>query len=213
MLSIRGICIVGGLVLGFILARTGGLIGGALLGYGLGYLLEKFWPQRSRSTSFQQMNLPAAERPAFLLCTFSLLGKLALQDGKVTEDEVKKVEFIDHHLLLDKKHRALALKLFHEALNSPLDHRDYAERFSRSFPNQIQLLIKMVEILLRVSTADTRLSPTEDELIRSTALLLGLTEPHYEELKASCCGGLQQGSSLRTTRNTVPYAIHERLHS
>ena len=62
--------------------------------------------------------------------------------------------------------------------------QDYAIRFHRSFPDRVQLLDRMIEILLEVSVADGVLSLEEDKMIRSAALLLELSEPGYERLKA-----------------------------
>ena len=57
------------------------------------------------------MTIPADSPTAFYVCTFSMLGKLAAADGKVTRDEKRKVEeYITKTLKLDKKRRKLAKK-------------------------------------------------------------------------------------------------------
>lgn len=133
------------------------------------------------------MNLPADAQSAFLVCTFSMLGKLAEADGQVSKDEEEKVkQYAEERLLLDTKTKALALKVFKDAVSSPLQLRDYAEKFRSTYPDRVQLLDRMVEILVEVSAADGVLAPREEELARSAALLLGLTEAGYERIKKKC---------------------------
>ena len=131
------------------------------------------------------MTIPPDSPTAFFVCTFSMLGKLAAADGTISKEEVRKVEeYIETTLKLDKKRKKLALGIFQEAAGSPMEMQDYAIQFHKSFPDRVQLLDRMIEILVEVSVADGVLSMREDKLIRSAALLLELTEPHYERIKA-----------------------------
>ena len=66
-----------------------------------------------------------------------------------------------------------------------LELRDYAEKFRKTYPERFRLFDSMIEILVEVSVADGVLSTREDKLIRSAALLLGLTEPGYEGIRAN----------------------------
>ena len=130
------------------------------------------------------MRLPSDSPAAFITCTFAMLGKIAAADGKVSAEEVRKVErYIDEDLKLDAKLRVLALQVFNEAFASPLELRDYADKFSSVFKNRVQLQDQVVEVLLCLSMADGRLTAEEDRLVRSAALLLGLTVPGYERIK------------------------------
>ena len=133
----------------------------------------------------QAMNLPPTSHAAFIVCTFSMLGKLAEADGEVSEDEIRRVEkYMDSELKLDGKTKALALDVFKNAAASPLELRDYAEKFQSTFPDSVQRIDKIVEILVEVSAADGILAPSEERLIRSAALLLGVTEPAFERIKS-----------------------------
>lgn len=130
------------------------------------------------------MNLPPESQSAYLVCAFSMLGKIAAADGVVSSEEVQKVEdFIDEELQLDSKMKVLAMKVFREAQDSPLELRDYAERFQRAYPDRVHHLDSMVHILLQVSTADGQMSKTEEDLVRSAALLLGLSDPAFQRIK------------------------------
>ena len=135
------------------------------------------------------MEIPLESRATFIVCTFSMLGKLSGIDGEISEAEMRRVEkYIDEELKLDDKTRALALETFETASRSPLDLRDYAEKFASAFPDRVQRLNQLVEILVAVSVADGVLSPEEDRAIRSTALLLGISEPAFERIKSKYIG-------------------------
>lgn len=130
------------------------------------------------------MNLPADSPAAFITYTFSMLGKIAAADGKVSYEEKLRVErYIDEDLKLDAKLKTLALHVFSDAFDSPLELRDYALKFNDTFQNRVQLADQVVELLLCLSAADGLITPEEDQLVRSAALLIGLTIPGYERLK------------------------------
>lgn len=138
------------------------------------------------------MDIPSDSQATFIVCTFSMLGKIAEADGEVSPDEIRRIgEFVDRELKLDAKTRALALRVFEEALESPLELRDYAERFQSAFPDRVQRQEQMIDILTAVSAADGTLSPEEDRLIRSAALLIGLTEPGYLRIREKHVRGLR----------------------
>ncbi len=130
------------------------------------------------------MNLPTESPAAFITYTFSMLGKIAAADGKVSSEEIRRVEkYIQEELKLDAKLRTLALDVFADAFDSPLELRDYAEKFQQTYPNSVQLADRVIELLLCISTADGAISEEEDRLLRSAALLLGLSPPGYARLK------------------------------
>jgi len=138
-----------------------------------------------RSDDSREMNIPAESRSAFLVCVFSMLGKLASADGEVSPEETAKVEeYMGSRLNLDRETRALALRVFRESVTSPLELRDYAEKFRDTHRERYRMFDAMIEILVELSVADGVLSSREDALIRSAALVLGLTGPAYEGIKA-----------------------------
>jgi DnaJ like chaperone protein len=140
---------------------------------------------RETTRSSQAMNIPVESRSAFIVCVFSMLGKLAEADKHVSPEETAKVDsYIDSHLRLDREIRALALNVFRDAARSPLELRDYAEKFRKTYSESYRLCDSIIEILVELSVADGVLSIREDELIRSAALILGMTAPAYEGIKA-----------------------------
>jgi len=136
------------------------------------------------------MKLPSDSPSSFIACVFSLLGKIAAADGRVTKDEVSKVErYIDNELKLEPKLRMLALEVFREAFDSPLEIRDYVEKFSNVFRDKVQLPEQIVELLLCVSMADGEINEAEAQMVRSAALLIGLSPPAFERIKEAVISG------------------------
>ncbi len=130
------------------------------------------------------MNIPVESRAAFIVCTFSMLGKIAAVDGNITSDEVARIErYIDRELKLDNEHRALAIRVLNESFTSPLELRDYAEKFNTTFRDRVQLPDGIITVLLELSAVDGVVLPEEEQLVRSAALLLGLSIPAYERIK------------------------------
>ena len=148
--------------------------------------LKRLARQTSAASKPQSsMNLPPDSQASFIVCTFSMLGKLVEADGQVSKEEVDRVErYMDLHLKLDTKTKSLAMQVFRDAAASPLELRDYAEKFQSTFPDSVQRIDRMVEILVEVSAADGVLAPKEEKLIRSAALLLGVSEPAFERIKS-----------------------------
>lgn len=150
-------------------------------------LAKKYLPQKTSVPTKAPSQLPAGAESEFILCAFSMLAKLAAADGDATRIERERVEkYITEELGLDRKAGELALKVYDSALNSPLELRDYAERFEKTFRSQHRLKDRMVQLLLELSATDGVLSKEEDRAIRSSALLLGLSEVGYERLKNRC---------------------------
>jgi len=130
------------------------------------------------------MKLPNESPAAFLTYTFSMLGKIAAADGRVSREEQQRVErYIDEELKLEPKLKRLALEVFADAFDSPLELRDFAQKFKETFPDHVHLADRVIELLICLSMADGQVSLEEEELLRSAALMLGLTLPGYTLLK------------------------------
>ncbi len=146
-------------------------------------------PSHSTGSAPSLSKMPKDAQSAFIVCTFSILRKLAEVDGRVDREESKRVKrYIYDDLKLSPREAKLALKVYQEAADSPLEMNDYADRFAKTYPDRVQVLDRMVRILLEVSLADGRVSSDEEEAIRSVALRLGLSLPGFERIKSELCG-------------------------
>ncbi len=121
----------------------------------------------------------------FFVATFSMLAKIARADGRVTRDEIAAIEkFMQEELRLGFQSRQVAVRIFETALNAPDSFDDYARQFYEAFHGNPQLLEFMLDILMRVAMADGRVSPEEERLVRSAALIFGFSEQHFDHLRS-----------------------------
>lgn len=133
----------------------------------------------------EQNFLPEEPEIAFFLCSFSLLGKLAMADGFMDHRERLFVEsFISSHLNLPEYRRLQALKLFETANLQPTDAVQYAAHIVQVFPNAIQVYETLLDILMTVALVDEVLHPKEEELLIRVSSSFGFSEEYFQGLKA-----------------------------
>ena len=173
---------------------VGGTIGmalggplGAIAGAAFGHFLDKanqIYMEEGIRTSPRLSPLEGAQM-TFFVATFSMLAKIARADGRVTRDEIATIErFMQNELRLGLQSRQAAIRIFETALNAPDAFDDYARQFYGAFHANPQLLEFMLDILMRVATADGRFSPEEEKLVHSAARIFGFSDPHFNNLRA-----------------------------
>lgn len=118
----------------------------------------------------------------FLLGLSGMMAKLAMADGKVSDDEIALAERFFNTMELTASERALCIGNFVTARRDALDARDYAKRFL-AYANPVACEF-LYGLLWRLSLADRSLDPAEDRLLQSVAGYLGLPEDAYARFKA-----------------------------
>ena len=125
-----------------------------------------------------------AQKKIFI-STFSMLAKLTDVDGEVDRTEVVAVDqFMRKVLNLDEQRRQFAGKIFNEARRSKLSFRDYALQYRDMLQGQPRMLEWMIDLLLRVSMADSVFTDNEEKLIRNACSIFSITEQRYQQLRA-----------------------------
>lgn len=194
--------VVGG-TFGFMLGGPLGMIAGAAFGHmfdasaeqqGDGAHAQKqFWYSghaqgQSRIDSQEQVQM------VFFVAAFSMLAKIATADGTVTAAERRKVEeFINNDLHLQGQSREVALRIFQTAQNAQGTFDQFAVQFYDVFRNDIQMLELMIDIFYRVSYADGKLSPAEEQLILRAGRLFRIAPERLEAIRSRY--GTRGGSS------------------
>jgi DnaJ like chaperone protein len=131
----------------------------------------------------KKMKLPAESQQAFIVCAFSMLAKLSETDGVVSAPEKAVLNaYIRDELGLNRKFERLALRVFDEAKDSPLQLRDYAIAFCDAYPDRIQLHESLLRTLLALSVSDGVFTEDERLALRSVALILGFSEAAFERM-------------------------------
>lgn len=171
--------VVGGTI-GFALGGPLGAIAGAVFGHA-------FDSSDGPIASGPQNRLSMLEESqlAFFVSTFSMLAKLTKADGRLSSEEIDAIEaFAAHDLNLSPASREVAFNIFNTALDSPASFEDFAIQFYARFRNQPQMIDMMIDILLRVSVADGKLTVAEESLILSAVQIFNMPQSRYEQIKS-----------------------------
>jgi len=130
----------------------------------------------------------AARQALFLKTTFTLMGKLAKADGRVSEQEVAHVETFFRQLKLTSEHRKEAIKLFKLGSNPNFSIDPILEEFNRECGQSAALKQMMMVYLISTATADGALHPAETDLLRYISQSLGYSETYFQQLLAMTRG-------------------------
>ena len=171
--------LIGGTI-GFAIGGPLGAIAGAAFGHA--YDASNI---EERGIGGQRLSYGEESQVTFFVGAFSMLAKLARADGQIAKAEIESIEkFMLYDLNLDPQSRRVAMNIFHAAIDSPQSFNDFAGQFHRQFRSQPQLLELMIDILIRVGTADGSLSQSEENLILSAVGIFGLSTDQYNRIKS-----------------------------
>ena len=155
-------------------AGIGGMIGftiGGPIGGILGAIIgSKLGDKEQARPSINQKN-----QAAFFTALFACFAKIAKADGKVTREEVDKVDhFIKERFKFPADQRAFAIQVFNHAKDDNNSFRDYASQLSSLLSNNQSALVMFYELLFELSMADGYLDPTEEEILNEAIPIFGL---------------------------------------
>jgi len=147
-------------------AGIGGMIGftiGGPIGGILGAIIgSKLGDKEQARPSINQKN-----QAAFFTALFACFAKIAKADGKVTREEVDKVDhFIKERFKFPPDQRAFAIQVFNHAKDDNNSFRDYASQLSSLLSNNQSALVMFYELLFELSMADGHLDSAEEAILR-----------------------------------------------
>jgi DnaJ like chaperone protein len=175
--------LIGGAI-GFALGGPVGAIAGAVFGHGFdmdGDLRDE--DRQSVLSQNEQIQM------VFFVAVFSMLAKMAKADGRICESEIETIErFMTDDLQLNADSRRIATTIFKTASNSDDPFEGFAGQFYNQFSTQPRFLEIMLDILLRVSTADGQFHESEENLLLSAVRIFHYPMDDYLKLKARYVG-------------------------
>ena len=118
----------------------------------------------------------------FLLGLSGLMAKIALADGKMTDDEVELANCFFGHMGLTDAEEAICVGNFVTARRDGLTVRDHVKRFMVKADASACLFL--YDLLWRLSRVDGVLHPGEDAMLKEIATFLGLAPNAYEDFKS-----------------------------
>ncbi len=172
--------VLGGAI-GFAVGGPLGAVAGAVFGHAA-YDSAKQAPRlgySDRVTGAEQSQI------TFFVAAFSMLAKLTKSDGTISDEEIRSIEnFMARDLRLSPSDRKIAVDIFHTALASPETFESFAAQFYNAFHDQPQMLEFMIDILLRVSLSDGRMTPGEEQMIDAAVRIFHISPGRFMDLKA-----------------------------
>ena len=146
-------------------AGIGGMIGftiGGPIGGILGALIgSKLSDKKQSQPSNNQKN-----QAAFFTALFACFAKIAKADGRVSREEVDKVDyFIKSKFKFPPEQRGFAIEIFNHAKDDQNSFEDYALQLSSLLSSDPSSLMMFYELLFELSMADGYLDPSEEKLL------------------------------------------------
>lgn len=146
---------------------------GALLAFIVGSFID-----RTLTYGLGGINpLSRAHRQAvFLKTVFSLMGRIAKADGRVSQEEISHVEQVFQKLGMSSEHRQQAIALFNKGAAPEFDIKACTREFMAVCGNTNSLRQMLLVYLIVMALADGRLDTAEEKLLMEIGLHLGYGE-------------------------------------
>lgn len=142
-----------------------------------------------RERGFQSFSGGDQAQMVFFVATFSMLGKMANADGKITDPEIKTIErFIDQNLRLEYTEKSFAMRIVHTAAVSSEPFEKFASQFYSMFQGQPQIISMMFNILMQVASADSIVTKEEQTILDTVARIFRISQSQYENTKTQYHG-------------------------
>lgn len=169
---------MGGAV-GFVLGGPLGAVAGAALANILGRRVARMTRASAgaKSTSFNET------QGAYFVTFFTLLGKFAKIDGRVSVEEGEQLlQFLDE-MKIPPQPREFAISLFNEGKDSQYRIEELAEHFYRLVPQRPDIHTTMLEMLYRMAAADKELHPAEERELHRIAQIFHIAASQQQQLR------------------------------
>lgn len=143
-----------------------------------------------------QRNRMEERQAAFFLALFSILGKLAKADGRVTREQGEAVVSFLDRMGVTGKQRSFAIRVFNEAKDSRYSVEEFARQFADITRNQPDLRSSLMDMLYETALATHELHPREEEMINSVASILGIPASELRAIRDRHLGGADYAFSV-----------------
>jgi DnaJ like chaperone protein len=121
----------------------------------------------------------------FFSSLFSMLGKLSVADGSISDKEKQTIySFMRQDLRLDPVSQQAAMEIFNSAARSGESFSVYARQFYQAFSGNAQFIELLLDILLRVAAADGSIHREEERMIQEAVRIFGYSQTSYDRLKS-----------------------------
>ncbi|WP_271273114.1 co-chaperone DjlA [Aliamphritea hakodatensis] len=164
------------LVIGGLIGLMSGGLFGLLLGGAIGVALSK----GLKNLLGNALN----PQDAFFKATFSVMGKLAKADGRVSQEEIQYARDVMNRMGLSSERQKQAIELFTRGKDEHFDIADVLRPLSALIRYRVPLKLMFVEIQLQAAMADGQVSEAELAIIREVCALLHMSQAEMAALMA-----------------------------
>ena len=155
-------------------AGIGGMIG-FTIGGPIGGILGAIIGSKLGDKDLARPSINQRNQAAFFTALFACFAKIAKADGKVTREEVDKVDhFIKERFKFPSDQRAFAIQVFNHAKDDNNSFKDYASQLSSLLSTNKSALVMFYELLFELSMADGHLDPAEQEILSEAIPIFGI---------------------------------------
>ena len=128
------------------------------------------------------------KQSVFFKTVFTLMGKLAKADGRISETEIAHVEKFMVQLNMSPTNRKKAIDHFQTGAKPDYEIDALLEKFIRVTENSPNLKQMLMVYLVRVAAADGILDPKETNLLQEISQKVGYNEQQFTQLMAMLQG-------------------------
>ena len=132
--------------------------------------------------------LKTERQTLFFKTVFTMMGKLAKSDGRVSEQEVAHVEQFMTQLNMSAEHRKQAIGYFKTGSQVDYSIEPLLQEFNKVTAASPNLKQMMMVYLVRVALADGQLHPNEADTLQDIARHVGISPQAFERLLAMLQG-------------------------
>lgn len=168
---------------------TGKILGGAIglytggpVGLALGVLLGNAFDKTKARRDMNDAGSASSGvlQTTFFQATFTVMGKIAKSDGRVSEKEIELARHIMARMALDESQRLEAMRLFNEGKSPEFSVEAVLSELSEVIGRRATLAQIFLEIQLQAAYADGQLTVNERDVLHTIATHLGINRVQFE---------------------------------
>ena len=152
---------------------------GAIVGYFLGSIVARY-----SAYGIGGVNpLSSAHRQSVFLATvFTLMGKIAKADGRISQDEIAHVEEFIKKLGMSAEHRQQAIALFKQGASPDFEYEPKLREFMAVCGHTHSLKQMLLVYLMVMALSDGRIDAAEERLLVDIARHLGYDQAAFKHM-------------------------------
>jgi DnaJ like chaperone protein len=156
---------------------------GALLGAALGHRFDKGLESLPDDVLAWESGDKERIQTVFFTTTFTVLGRVAKADGRVSRNEIRMAEQVMAQMSLSAEMRQTAIRLFNEGKSDGFPLDEVLEQFRQECHRRQNLIQMFIEIQLQAAYADGEMDAAERALLLHICERLNVSEFVFRRLE------------------------------